>query len=83
MWLATAMLLLMVGTTAAGITMSVTSTDPTVGPGGTAACEVNICYFLPDPPTEHTVPYIDNPRLGWTYTFNPDEFDIPRNGTPC
>lgn len=75
-WLATAMLLLMVGTAAAGIAMSATPINPTVGPGGTATYEVNISYFMKEPPTEHIVLSIDNPISGWTYTFNPDEFDI-------
>jgi uncharacterized membrane protein len=74
--LAAFVLLLMVGTAAAGISMDVKPITPTVGPGGTATYEVNISYFVQPPPTEHVVLSIDNLIPGWTYTFNPNGFDI-------
>ena len=75
-WLAASILLLTAGTVAAGITMSATPIDSTVGPGGTATYEVNVSYFMLFPPTEHVVLSIDNPILGWTYTFDPNGYDI-------
>jgi len=75
-WLATFVLLLMVGTAAAdpGIVMEVTPIDNEVLPGETATYEVNVSYFMTWPSTEHVVLSIDNPI--WNYTFDPAEFDI-------
>ena len=75
-WLATSILLLTVGTVAAGIVMDVTPIDPTISPGETATYKVNVSYFMNDPPTEHVILSIDNPISGWTYTFDPNGYDI-------
>jgi len=73
-WFAASILLLMVGTASAGISMEVTSIDNEVLPGEIATYKVNISYFMDDPPTEHVVLSIDNPI--WSYTYDPAGFDI-------
>ena len=76
-WFAAFMLLLMVGIAAAspGITMVATPHDSEVLPGETATYDVEVSYFLQDPPSESVVLSIDNP-IWSSYTFNPATFTI-------
>ena len=80
-WLAATILLLMVGTAAAGIVMDITPIDNEVLPGEIATYEVDISYFMAVPPTEHVNLSIDDSISGWTYTFDPAEFDINASET--
>ena len=57
-----------------GISVDVTPVKAEVVYGETAIYNVSVYCFVGFP--EHVLLEISNPTSGWTYTFDPDEFDI-------
>lgn len=62
-----------------GIVVSVDAIVNTVAPGGTATYKVRVQSITDE--LEHIVLSIDNPRVGWTYTFSQSEFDLDPGAT--
>jgi len=64
-----------------GIVVDVSAMNDEVFPGETATYKVNVTSITTV--TEHVVLSIDDPKPGWTYTFDPAEYDINPGETVC
>jgi hypothetical protein len=80
-------LLLSAGTASAGISVSVTPMTPgsdTVSPGGTAKYTLTVSLDPDESDLTHTENvnlFVSSPPTDWTYTFNPNLFDMVQSET--